>query len=367
MKIIFAVTNDLNQDQRMHRICNALQDAGYKIQLIGRKKRSSALLYPQKFMQKRIRCFFQKGFLFYAEYNIRLFCLLLFHSFDAVCSIDYDTLPACTFVSQIKSKRLIFDAHEYFTEVPELKDRPFVKRIWTCIGNLCIPKSHLNYTVNKSLAEIFTKLHGSQFHYVYNAPEWTEKKANTPYSEDRKWVLLYQGMLNEGRCLGSMIRAMEFLPECELHLAGEGDLSDSLRAYTGTLKYSDRIKFLGWQNPELLKKITVDADLGINLLSDTSLNNYYSLANKFFDYMHAEVPSVNMNFPEYRNIISKYHIGILLESAEPAYVAEQIRTLIDTPAVYHKMQKNCIPASKEFNWQNESEKLLDLFRGLLKS
>jgi glycosyltransferase involved in cell wall biosynthesis len=367
LKIIFAVTNDLNQDQRMHRICTTLHEAGYDIQLIGRRKSGSAPLYPQKFMQKRIYCLFQKGVLFYAEYNIRLFCFLLFQSFDSVCSIDYDTLPACTSVSQLKSKKLVFDAHEFFTEVPELTGRPLVKKIWTYIGNICIPKSHLSYTVNESLADIFTGLHGKHFHYVYNAPEWTEQKTITPHPKDRKWVLLYQGMLNEGRCLASLIRAMEYLPECELQLAGEGDLSDSLRSYTANLNYSGRIKFIGWQTPESLKKITGEADLGINLLAGNSLNNYYSLANKFFDYLHAAVPSVNMNFPEYRNIVSKYNIGILLESAEPDYVAAQIRTLILHPAEYQKMQKNCLLASKEFNWQHESEKLLNLFRELFTS
>ena len=75
-KIAVSVTNDLNQDQRMHRICNSMLDAGYEVVLIGREKRSSQELLKQRFEQKRLKCWFESGVLFYFEYNIRLFIFL---------------------------------------------------------------------------------------------------------------------------------------------------------------------------------------------------------------------------------------------------------------------------------------------------
>jgi hypothetical protein len=57
----------------MQRICTSLVNAGYDILLIGRKLENSVALRKEVFKQKRLYCLFNKGFLFYAEYNLRLF------------------------------------------------------------------------------------------------------------------------------------------------------------------------------------------------------------------------------------------------------------------------------------------------------
>ena len=75
--IYFTVTNDLSYDQRMQKICGSLAQAGYKTTLVGRKLKSSQPLTQRAFQQKRISCIFNKGKLFYAEYNFRLFFYLL--------------------------------------------------------------------------------------------------------------------------------------------------------------------------------------------------------------------------------------------------------------------------------------------------
>ena len=77
--IVFTVTTDLSYDQRMIKICSSLAKAGYEVTLVGRKRRSSIAIVPTTYKQKRLFCFFDKGKLFYAEYNLRLFFYLLFH------------------------------------------------------------------------------------------------------------------------------------------------------------------------------------------------------------------------------------------------------------------------------------------------
>ena len=116
-RIVFTVTNDLSYDQRMQRICTSLANAGYNILLIGRKLKNSVALKEEIFEQKRLRCFFNKGFLFYAEYNTRLFFFLLFVQMNAVCAIDLDTILPCYFVCGLRGKKRIYDAHELFTEM----------------------------------------------------------------------------------------------------------------------------------------------------------------------------------------------------------------------------------------------------------
>ena len=80
MKIIFTVTTDLSYDQRMGRICSALAEAGFEIELVGRKRKISKALKQKKYKQTRLFCWFDKGKAFYIEYNLRLFVYLLFQN-----------------------------------------------------------------------------------------------------------------------------------------------------------------------------------------------------------------------------------------------------------------------------------------------
>lgn len=127
-KIICTVTTDLVFDQRMRRICTSLSSAGYEVLLVGRKKKKSPELTNEKHSQHRIECWFEKGPLFYLEFNIRLFLYLINHKTDAVSSIDLDTILAGRLACLVKGYKQTYDAHEYFTEMEELADRKLVKK-----------------------------------------------------------------------------------------------------------------------------------------------------------------------------------------------------------------------------------------------
>lgn len=361
--IYCTVTNDLNQDQRMHRICSSLTKIGYEVCLVGRKKPSSPTLLDMPFRQIRLRCFFNKGFLFYAEYNMRLLIFLLFRvNPDIIYSVDTDTLAACGLAKRLKSKKMVFDAHEYFTEVPEVIHRPFVKWIWQMIEKNFIPMADECITVNQSLADLFSKKYDKPFIPIYNVPEKSEK--HKAVKSDIKPYLLYQGMLNYGRGLEELMSAMPYINDMDLIIIGEGDISEKLKRLANESPAKDRIRFTGWLKPDDIKVITAGATLGINLLEPGSKSYYFSLANKFFDYMHAEVPSVNMDFPEYRAIISKYGVGLLISDLDKNEIADNINLLLSDHEKYSSMKSACRTACDMYNWDHEEKKLGKLMERL---
>ncbi|MEM6378778.1 MAG: glycosyltransferase, partial [Bacteroidota bacterium] len=231
MKIIyFTVSNDLSYDQRMIRICSSLAKAGYQVCLVGRKKATSIPLKKEVFQQKRLFCFFQKGKLFYLEYNLRLFFFLLFRKYDALCAIDLDTIGPLFLLKILRRKLLVYDAHEYFTEVPEVVDRPFTKSVWEWLAQRTIPKLQYCYTVGPKLAQIFSDRYGPTFQVIRNVPVSQEVNEDVspkmPAIEKGDQIVLYQGALNMGRGLECSLEAMKLLPNnVKLWLVGEGDLS----------------------------------------------------------------------------------------------------------------------------------------------
>lgn len=364
-RIVCTVTNDLNQDQRMHRICTTLYEAGYEVFLVGRQKSNSSPLLNFAFFQKRLFCFFQKGFLFYAEYNIRLAFYLLKLKYDICYSVDLDTILPGVIVSKTKNKKVIFDAHEYFTETPELHGRLFIKKIWSWIGNQMIPKVDLAITVNNSLAKLFSQFYSIPFHAIVNVPKVQNVDTPSNIIKPKQKILLYQGVLNKGRGLEAMIDAMPMIPNGTLHIAGEGDLSITLRKLASQSPAKERIQFLGWLSPNALKIKTSQAYLGINLLEASSQNYYYSLANKFFDYIHAEIPAVHMAFPEYLHYLNIYPVGVAIERLDPKCIAKEINTILDTEEIWLDMHNQCKIAKMMLNWELEEKKLLDLMESLI--
>jgi glycosyltransferase involved in cell wall biosynthesis len=366
--IILTVTNDLSYDQRMQKICRSLAKAGYAVQLVGRERSFSIPLRNESYRQTRLKCIFNKGKLFYVEFNLRLLLYLLFSIFDAACAVDLDTIVPVVLISKLKGAKIAYDAHEYFTEVPEVINRPRVKKAWQWVEKTFVPKCDLAYTVSPQLSDLFVKKYRMAVDVILNVPllkdlsepmqAGTAAPQNPPY-------LLYQGALNEGRGLEHLIEAMQGI-NAQLKIAGEGDLSESLRQLVSKLQLQNKVQFMGFVEPAQLKELTAGASIGFNLLENKGLSYYYSLSNKFFDYIHARVPQVCINFPAYKALNDKYKVAVLVDGCTAAEVTIAVNLLLQNKELYATLKKNCEVCSAALNWQAEEVKLLGLYERLFR-
>jgi len=359
-KVLCAVTNDLVQDARMKRVCNALCTSGYLSELIGRERPGSLPFVDGDFQWHRMKCFFAKGPLFYAEYNARLFFQILKRKPDIIYAVDVDTLGACMLAGRIRRTPVVYDAHEYFSETPELESKPFRKQIWKWLEKILIPGTNQAITVSAALAELLEKRYGKVFSVVRNIPE-SLSESFKGVEERQNGLIYYQGVLNAGRGLEQMIDAMQFLPDLRLCIAGEGDLSERLRLLAAQSPASARIKFVGWQSHAGLNDLAKKAWIGINLLDGNSLSYRYSLANKTFDYIRAGLPALHMNFPEYQSLVTEYRIGWVTENLHPEMLAGKLLQIYNNPDSWNEVRQNCIDAAQRLTWENESERLMEVF------
>lgn len=355
-RIILLATSDINYDQRLIKIANALHSFGAYVHLLGRSLPTSIELKDRDYSQKRINCIFNKGALFYLEINIRYFFKILFQKWDVVVSNDADTLLSVYLASYFKNFTWIHDAHEYFSEVPELSNKPFKKKIWFGLEKKSFKKIQVSYTVNKSIAQLYKNAFLINMYIIKNVPNAYEVQKNKEHSP----IILYQGALNKERGLVPLIKAMKDVPAV-LHLAGKGDLEANLKLLVQNEILEHKVKFLGNLLPEDLKIITQKATIGINLLEGESLNYYYSLANKFFDYMHAELPQISMNYPEYLAINTQFPIAILINKATENEIKEALLNLLKNENLYKEMEQACMQAKKEFTWEKEQVKLKEIY------
>jgi glycosyltransferase involved in cell wall biosynthesis len=364
-KIIISVTNDLVGDQRVHKVASSLIKNGYDVLLIGRLLiKSFPIERPYK--TKRMRLLFRKSVLFYAEYNFRLFIFLLLHKADIFLSNDLDTLPANYYASKIKRKQLVYDSHEYFTEVPELVHRPKIKKIWERIERRILPKVKHSYTVCQSIADAYNESYSIDMKVVRNVPLCENKSeiSELPFRKQfpGKKIIVYQGSVNIGRGLEDMIEAMKFIENTVFVIIGDGDIKADLERKVKEADLNKKVYFTGKIPLEKLKSYTASANIGISLEKNLGLNYYYALPNKLFDYIHAGIPVLASKLPEIERIIDTYAIGMFIDNHHPEHIAEKLNFMLNNSEDYDLWKKNCRKASEELCWENEEQILMSVLK-----
>lgn len=360
-RVILSVTNDLSNDQRVHRIALTLQEAGFDVLVVGRKYGDSPQLDSAPYQVKRMRLLFRSGKMFYLEHAFRLFWFLLFRKADILNANDLDTLLANFLVSKLKGCRLVYDSHEYFTEVPELADRPGTRKIWLKLERWVFPKLKFAYTVNTSIAEIYAEKYKVPVGRVRNLPLL---KAFPDTAQKADKLLIYQGALNLARGVDIMIRALEFLPGYHLWICGKGDKTAELKELVATLNLGERVTFKGAIPFRQLHEITCKAVLGFSLEADLGENYRLALPNKLFDYVQAGVPVLISELKEMKRIVDDYEVGeyLSMEERTPERVAEKVREICESKEKWQQFYMNCQQAATQLCWEAEKESLLRFYR-----
>jgi glycosyltransferase involved in cell wall biosynthesis len=278
---------------------------------------------------------------------------------EGICAIDLDTVIPCFFVSRFRNIPRIYDAHELFSEMKEVLSRPLVKKVWRMTERWAVPRFVHGYTVSQGIADEFRKRYNVNYSVIKNVP--VLEPPELIQKEER--FILYQGAVNEARGLEQLIPAMQWV-DSKLIICGEGNLMSACRKMIGELKLEHKILLMGNLLPSELKRFTLTAYIGINLVEPYGLNQYYSLANKFFDYIHAGIPQISMDFLSYREINQEYRVALLIDELNANRIAIEINNLLLNDVLYRELQSNCLLARIHYNWQEEEKKLIRFYHEL---
>lgn len=367
-RALVSVTNDLATDNRVHRTCTVLTELGYDVLLIGRRLPHSPPL-ERPYRTRRMRLLFNKGPLFYAELNVRLFFALLFRRAALLVANDLDTLWPNHLVARLTGRRLVYDTHEFYTEVPELVGRPRVRAVWLAIERRIFPRLRTVITVNDSIAQAYQERYGTKVHVVRNIPMRRDlgpapSRAELGLPADRRILILQGAGINIERGAEEAVLAMRELPECLLLIIGSGDAWPVLERLVRDNRLADRVRLLGRMPYERMMGYTRNADLGLTLDKDTNLNYRFSLPNKLFDYLHAGLPVLATDLPEVAGIVRRYDAGIVLPQADPGAIRDAVRALFQDPPREKALRENATFAARALDGEAETAVLRALLKDL---
>tara|TARA_R110002126_G_scaffold277560_1_gene423471 strand:+ start:27317 stop:28414 length:1098 start_codon:yes stop_codon:yes gene_type:complete len=361
-KIFVAVTNDISTDYRVHKICNYLISKNFNVDVFGRVL-PNTIDVKRDYKIIRKKHFFNNEAWFYAEYNIRLFFYLIFRKYDYILANDLDTLPACFFASKFKGTTLVYDSHELFSESVELQGRKFVQGFWRKLEDFFLPKIKYAYTVSQSIVDFYDDKYQNKMGLIRNIPL---KKDMLQVEEvtfpTKNKTILYQGVLNPGRGIKPMIKALHFIDNLDLIIIGYGKVEEDLKAFVTQQKMNERVHFLGRVERDKLFNYTKQATLGMVLEEPLGLSFQYSLPNKLFDYIHAEIPIIAGNLPEISRIINEFKVGVLVGDYQPKTIANAIHNLLEDKTLLSQIKENQQRAKEILCWEIECKKLDNYFK-----
>jgi len=318
---------------------------------------------------KRFKLIFNKGVLFYAEYNLRLFFFLLFRKHDIYHANDLDTLLPMWLVSSIHRKKLVYDTHEYFTGVPEIQNRYFVKKVWSGIEKFLFPKVKHVFTVNESISELYFKEYKSRPLVIRNLPEKIiinklKSRKDLGLPENKKVVILQGSGINIHRGAEELLEAIAIQDKLFLCVVGKGDVINNLKKRSSKPDLISKVLFVDALPYEKMMQYTINADVGVSLDKPNNLNYLNSLPNKVFDYLKVGIPIVCSDLVELSKIINIYNCGILIKNHQPKSILTALNSVLDEKN-YSIFKAAALKVNNELNWENESESLINCYKKLV--
>ena len=127
------------------------------------------------------------------------------------------------------------------------------------------------------------------------------------------------------------------------------------------------VDYKGFLDKNGMVALLEQANIGAStLLNVGQYDKIDTFPTKVYDYMSMELPVVISNTEFAQKMNEKYHFAICVDPEKPEVIAKAIKWLKEHPEQAIEMGKNGRKAiEKEFNWEKESEKLIDFYKKLL--
>jgi len=374
MKVANIVFNPFTNDSRVLKESISLSANGYKVEVIahgdeGLKEQERV----KGVIVKRLNYLNRKKTTSkFAKLKIYLFWLKdvikCVKEFDILHCNDLNTLPIGFIIKKFFNKniKVVYDAHEYETETYALKGTS--QKVAKIVEKYLINYVDATITVSESIADEYVKLYGIKKPYiVLNTPPYKEIEKKDIFRKKfgikkEKMIFLYQGGLGKGRGIEVLLKTFKSLESSDavIIFMGYGEYEKKIKKYA---KEYENIYFHDAVSPDVLLDYTSSADFGISTIEDICLSYRYSLPNKMFEYIMADIGVIVSNLPEMKKVVKKSQVGVVAEENSINGLKQAIKKAIEMDK--NSLRKNIKKAKKLYNWQNQEKVLLDVYKGLI--
>jgi glycosyltransferase involved in cell wall biosynthesis len=312
-----------------------------------------------------------RHFLILLEFSLRILRRSIRFSPDVVHCHDTLVLPIGFIVKFITGAKLVYDAHEL--ESNKNGQSKLIARATLLVEKFCWNSVDLLVSVSPSILVWYEKNLGKKTHVlVLNSPVFDSKSTEADVCEPKgryfherfaipedSKVFIYLGILADGRGIELILDAFSNGSiSSHVIFMGYGDLSDMIDQRSGRNK---NIHLHPPVKHDQVVRLTKSADVGLCLIQNVSLSDYYCLPNKLFEYFFAGIPVLASDFPDISQAVAKHSLGkcCKLDSKSIYEAIKEFENLKDLP----KINTGDL---YDFSWGAQETKLIKEYDELMK-
>jgi glycosyltransferase involved in cell wall biosynthesis len=369
-KVCIAFLGNALHDSRIVNLSNSLKNDNCQVSVIAfdwfisSKNYSDETFLVFKLTKSKIRIFF------YLKFALILIRELIKAKVGIYFAEDLYTLPFVATIAKFKKSKVMYNSRELYAFLGGLRNRPIIQSLIRNIESYFIRRVDVVLTTGEMDSQFIEKYYAIKDTVVIrNIPLFQKPKQKIDFRKmfgigSDKVILLYQGVLLNGRGMPQILRAVAKLLSTNLVVVGEGEQREYFKRLAEELKISDRVFFTGSIDQKELINYTAGADIGLCLIENISVSYFHALPNKLFEYIMAGIPVLVSDLPQMKKIVEKYKVGESINISIEGNITSTLERWIDDPDLLETFRKNCVLASQELNWQEEYRKtrniLLDL-------
>jgi len=361
----FIYFGDVRYDSRLQNIAGTLARSGQKITVLQAADRD------EQFDLDGIRVISIKtnnrikGPARFAWFYSKIFPAALKVKADYFCAADLYSLPAAAWAAKRNKAGLYYDSREIYSALGALAGKKAKQHIWHRVEKFFI-KQAVTFTTGEMdsarLAELY-RIPAPKV--VYNYPFLKDVPRNDSLhqalnlTEDR-FILLYQGMLAQGRGIEFMLDILKQLDaKYALVLIGDGPMFPELKKQAESPEWKGKLFVMGRVLHSQLLEYTASAGIGLTLIESISLSYVTALPNKLFEYIMCGTPPLASDLPAMKKVIDEHGTGRTVRFGDGPQAVQAVE---DIRRNLPRYQKACAAARLKLNWQEQEQELLNIFK-----
>ena len=371
VKIIHTTISPCENERRIFNQAKTASQHGAQVEILALKAPELPKISNlKKIIIKRIYIpFWRRGPLKFILFNIRLFIFLLRSNYQILHAHDIWVMPGSALANIFKRGILVYDAHEFTCGLEVFKRKRFSGFVWSVVEKILIKEVHSLITINSWHQQLFLDKypHIPGTAVIMNFPSREDNRLEDKLKgfRERNEIVLFQGILKEGRGLRNIVKSMNVIKSGQLHLIGEGDLEEELHRLIESNQLQKGVQLKGKVGWEILLLETQKARAGLVLFEPRSENYTYASPNKFFEYVMAGTPVIASAIPTFKDFNQEFEVAILVDPSNIEEISKAIQTLLTQKEKWGTYHQNCLKAREIWNWEAQEQTLLKLYTQLL--
>lgn len=378
MKLLHITDSDILVDSRILKEIDAAKRSGFDVYGIGVKRfednkvnQNSGLIsislechkLKKIFVFRYIRYFFTL-----LEIFVRFTIFGLKVKPKIIHCNDVFVLPVGALLSFLCGSKLIYDAHELESDkngIPKVVGKLILlveKLLWSSVDGLVVVSPSIdnwylkNIGFKESVVVLNSPIINQHSKETAGDAEYLRRKYRIPCDA---LIFVYIGMLVNGRGVEVITQAFnKSNASSYLVFLGAGNLEGYIK---DQVNYNKNIFIHEVVLHNEVVSIAKSADVGLCLIENVSLSDYYCLPNKLFEYLFAGLPVISSKLPDVQALLEENKCGVVTEN-DP----ESLNSIIKRFEEGAIRIEFSIDSLEKYTWSVQAEKLIGLYKSVMK-